>query len=158
MGKLFEQICGYFEENQWQFDRLEGREVLRMGFQGEHGQWTCFAQAREKQQQFVFYTRPEFQVPETYRSAMAEFVTRANYGVILGNFELDFNDGEIRYKTSIDIEGGELLPQFIRNLVGTNITMMDRHLLALQSVASGERTPLEALDDLERPHGPAGEA
>lgn len=158
MGKLFDQICAYFEENQWVFDRLEGREVLRMGFQGEVGKWTCFAQAREKQQQFVFYSRPDFQVPENLRGAMAEFVTRANYGVILGNFELDFNDGELRYKTAIDIEGGELLPQFIRNLVGTNITMMDRHLMALQSVATGERTPLEALDDMEKPHGPAGEA
>jgi hypothetical protein len=30
------------------------------------------------------------------RAPPAEFITRANYGLIIGNFELDFEDGEIR--------------------------------------------------------------
>lgn len=41
------------------------------------------------------------QVPEELRPGVAEFITRANYGLIRGNFEMDFNDGELRYKTTI---------------------------------------------------------
>jgi hypothetical protein len=158
MGKIFGAVCKFFEQNGWKFDQLPTREILRMGFQGEHGEWICFAQVREKQQQFVFYSRPAFQVPEEHRTAVSELFTRANYGMIVGNFELDFDDGEVRFKTSIDIEGGELLPEFIRNIVGTNITMMDRYLPAIQGVASGDRSPSEALDEIEKPQGPAGEA
>jgi len=33
-----------------------------------------------------------------------EFLTRANYGLNIGNFEMDFQDGEIRFKTAIDVE------------------------------------------------------
>ena len=36
---------------------------------------------------------------------MAEFLCRANYGLRNGNFELDFRDGEIRYKCYVDCQG-----------------------------------------------------
>ncbi|MDJ1171766.1 hypothetical protein PMG71_20260 [Roseofilum sp. BLCC_M154] len=37
---------------------------------------------------------------------MAEFLTKANYGMILGDFELDLTDGELRDKTSIGVLQG----------------------------------------------------
>ena len=40
-------------------------------------------------------------VPVEKRAAVCEFITRANYGLTLGNFELDMNDGEIRYKVTL---------------------------------------------------------
>lgn len=43
--------------------------------------------------------------PENKRLAVAEILTRANLGMIIGNLELAFVDREIRYKTSIDVEG-----------------------------------------------------
>ena len=42
--------------------------------------------------------------PEQLRQ-MAEFVCRANYGLKDGNFELDFRDGELRYKTYVNCDG-----------------------------------------------------
>jgi hypothetical protein len=48
---------------------------------------------------------------------VAEFLTRANSGMVIGNFELDFADGEIRYKTSIDVEGDKLSYAIIKRLV-----------------------------------------
>jgi hypothetical protein len=44
----------------------------------------------------------------------------ANYDMIIGNFELDLRDGEVRYKTSIDFEGDRLSFAYINNLVYTN--------------------------------------
>lgn len=32
------------------------------------------------------------------KDKMAEFITRANYGMILGKFEMDYEDGEIRFQ------------------------------------------------------------
>jgi len=43
-----------------------------------------------------------------------KFLTRANYGMMIGNFEMDFTDGEIRYKTSIDVEGDKLSSALIK--------------------------------------------
>jgi hypothetical protein len=58
-------------------------------------------------------------------SAIAEFLTRANYGMTISNFDLDFADREIRYKTSIDVQGDFLSFELIKQLVYANVTMMD---------------------------------
>jgi hypothetical protein len=39
----------------------------------------CYAKAKEEQQQFVFYSIAPINSPEEKRTAIAEFLTRANY-------------------------------------------------------------------------------
>ena len=34
--------------------------------------------------------------------SVVEYITRANYGLLRGNFEIDYRDGEIRYKTFLN--------------------------------------------------------
>ncbi|WP_199784763.1 hypothetical protein [Nostoc sp. 'Lobaria pulmonaria (5183) cyanobiont'] len=48
--------------------------------------------------------------------------------MIIGNFELDFTDGEISCKTSIDVEGDRLSFTLIQRVVYANVTMMDEYL------------------------------
>ena len=40
---------------------------------------------------------------ERYAS-ISEYLHRANYGLLYGNFEIDYSDGEIRYKFTTDCE------------------------------------------------------
>jgi hypothetical protein len=73
-----------------------------------------------------------------------EYLTRINYGLIIGNFEMDFDDGEIRYKTSIDVEDDPLTPALIRPVIYVNLLNMDRFLPGLEAVLTGELTPQAA--------------
>lgn len=146
---ILEKMLNFFTQDDWQFTKLQGEPILSMAFQGKNGEWTCYAKAREKQQQFVFYSLCPINASEDKRLAAAEFLTRANYGMMNGNFELDFNDGEIRYKTSIDIEGDRLTPALIKNLVYTNVTMMDEYLPGIMSVINGDVEPKESIEQIE---------
>ncbi|MGC9503930.1 YbjN domain-containing protein, partial [Baaleninema sp.] len=146
---LLETTIGFFLEDDWSFQRLEGRSVLQLGFEGENGRWSCFAKAREPQQQLVFYSICPVEVPETQRQEMSEFLTRANYGLVIGNFEMDFQDGEIRYKTSLDVENDVLSSALVKNLVYPNLLTMDKYLRGIAAVAKGEMTPTEAIDWVE---------
>ena len=58
---------------------------------------------------------------------MAEFITRANYGLCNGCFEMDYRDGEIRFKSYIDCE--DLIPcdKVILNSIFTSVTMIRRY-------------------------------
>ena len=125
---IFDEIVTFFTQEDWQFQQIKGEPVLRLAFQGKNGKWTCYAKAREQQQQFVFYSVCPVSIPENKLQAMAEFVARAKYGTIIGNFELDFVSGEIRYKTSIDVEGSTLTFPQSKQLVYTNVMMMARSL------------------------------
>jgi len=110
-----------------------------------NGKWECYAAANEEQQQMVFYSICPINTPASKRQALAEFLTGINYGQIIGNFELDMEDGEIRYKTSIDVEGSTLTLLQINNLVYTNITMMDTHLLEILSIINNSSPPLDSI-------------
>jgi hypothetical protein len=67
----------------------------------------------------------------------------------IGNFELDYTDGEIRYKTSIDVTGDRLTAALIQRLVYINVTMMDEYLPGIQAVLAGQ-TPEAALQPIEQ--------
>ena len=145
--QIFNVLVEFFEEDEWDFQWMEGMSVLTMGFSGKNGKWQCFAQAREKQQQFVFYSVLPVNIPKEKRVKVAEFITRVNYGMVLGNFEMDFEDGEVRYKTSIDVEGAELSAAMIRQIVYSNIIITDRYLTSLMRVSFSDASPEEAIEE-----------
>jgi hypothetical protein len=147
--RIFEAIINFFTEDDWAYTKIQGEQTLRLAFQGQNGKWTCYAKAREQQQQFVFYSICPIKVPETKNLAIAEFIARANFGMIIGNFELDFTDGEIRYKTSIDVEGANLTFLQIKRLVYANVMMMDQYLPGMMSVIDSDVEPKDAIAQIE---------
>ncbi|MFB2877367.1 YbjN domain-containing protein [Floridanema aerugineum] len=147
--QIFEEIVNFFTKDDWAFFKIKGEPTLRLAFQGKNGKWTCYAKAREQQQQFVFYSICPDNAPENKRLAVAEFLTRANSGMIIGNFEMDFEYGEIRYKTSIDVEGDRLSFALIKRLVYANVTMMDEYLPGIMSIIYGEAEAGEAIAKIE---------
>ncbi len=146
---ILESIVNFFKADEWPFTRIQNEPALRMAFQGDNGQFTCYAQARESQRQFIFYSICPIKVPENKRLLVAEFLTRANYGMIMGNFELDLRDGEVRYKTSIDVEGDRLSLPLSQHVVYPNVMMMDRYLPGIMMVAYGGLTSEQAIQQIE---------
>ncbi len=58
---------------------------------------------------------------------MAEFICRANYGLRNGNFEMDFSDGEIRYKSFVDCEDARPSDEIISNSIRCPAAMFSRY-------------------------------
>ncbi|MGE5675782.1 MAG: YbjN domain-containing protein [Mycobacterium leprae] len=146
---LFDTVVEFFQTDEWHFNRLGEQTVLAMSFAGETGTWNCYAEVREEQQALIFFSVCPVKVPEHKRMDLAEFLTRANYGLIVGNFEMDFRDGEIRYKTSVRT-GEETLPlTLIRNLVYGNVAMMDRYLPGIMTVMYGGASPAQVIAEIE---------
>jgi hypothetical protein len=149
MGALFAVIEKFFTDDEWYFMPMGDKLMLQMAYQGKNGKWTCYAQVNEDQQIFFFYSVCPINVPEEKRKEMAELLTRANYGLKVGNFELDFSDGEVRYKTSVDVEDTDLTPALVHNLVYANVWTMDRYLPGILLTAYGSVSPEEAIKKIE---------
>ncbi len=60
-------------------------------------------------------------------------------------------DGEVRYKTSIDVEGDELTPALIRQMVYANILTFDKYLPGIMRVMYGDTPPAEIIAEIEGP-------
>jgi hypothetical protein len=150
MGQLADKVKEFFIGDDWRFSELE-EGALRMGFSGRNGNWTCIARPREDRGIFLFYSIAAVNVPEEKRLQVAEYLTRANYGLPLGNFEMDFSDGEVRFKTSLDIEGEEymLTPAMVKSLVYSNVLTMDRYLGGMMAVIYGDALPEQEIRKAE---------
>jgi hypothetical protein len=145
---LLDIIERFLEDDGWDVTEQPDHDILWVGFEGSNGEWKCCAQAREEEQQLVFYSICPRRVEPQYRAAMAEFITRANYGIVIGNFELDYSDGEVRFKTSIDVEDARLTPPLIHHVIYANLLMTDRYLPGLIAIIEGQ-SPQQALELVE---------
>ncbi|MEP7347744.1 MAG: YbjN domain-containing protein, partial [Gemmatimonadaceae bacterium] len=87
-------------------------------------------------------------VPEDRRVAIAEAVTRINARFSFGNFDLDFEDGELRFRIGIDVEDGLLSEQMVNNMLGCALQAMDRFHPALMRIAFGDVEPAAAIAEV----------
>ena len=108
----------------------------------------------------VRYHQTHLREQLTRLNLLADFLTGANYGLYIGNFEMDFNDGEVRFKTSIDVEGNksvaeegkepaELSFALMKRMVYDNVGVMDKYLPGVMSVIYGGASPTEAIAKVE---------
>ena len=67
-----------------------------------------------------------FRVPDSHRASFVVSLTQLNYDLVIGNLELDLSDGELRFKTSLDIEVTGLDEGVLGYLLNSNFAMTSR--------------------------------
>lgn len=105
---------------------------------------SAFAGVVSGAEQFVFYLNVRFLVDAARRDEVARLITRANWGLLVGNFEMDYADGHLRFKTSIDFEGDVLTEAAITNAILAALNAVERFSGALIDVAINGRAAEEA--------------
>lgn len=153
-GSLIEVVIRFFREDQWNFQKTDQKQVIRAGYRGEHGTWVCYARVEEESRLFLFNSLTGLNIPPQYRPAVVEYLTRVNSSLSIGNFEMDFHSGDVRFRTSlilpdnISTEGGNIV-QMIRSLVYINTQTMDHYFPGVVAVVHGGLTPEAALSRIE---------
>src|SRR6266478_456585 len=77
----------------------------------------AFAAITPATERFAFYVNFGPSVPQERCDEVVRFITLANWGLSIGNFEMDYDDGHVRFKSSIDFRGVELSEAVIRNTI-----------------------------------------
>jgi len=132
----------------WQFHDL-GNATLRIDIKGQTANWITIVKCVEEYQQFVVYSMCSNKPPVQKYSVMQEFLTRANFGLKFGNFEFDLQDGEIRFKTSIQFAGEVQVESMIEQCLLINIMTMERYLPGILQVIFTEIDPQAAIASIE---------
>src|SRR5579859_8108590 len=144
MSRLFDEVLAYFQSNNWVYTVIPDQTIVRAAFNGRNGKWTCYAQTREEERHLLFYSVLPVNAPEDKRASIIEFITRANYVLVIGGFEVDMSDGEIRYKTSLGLANVEPAPALLQNVIVPNLLATDQFLPGLMAVLYGGATPENA--------------
>lgn len=95
---LFNIVKQYLDSQGWNYtsDINRYRFDFSMGIGGKLNSCRMIIAAEDNG--IVFLAFSPLNADEASRASVAEYLTRANYGLKSGNFEMDYSDGEIHYK------------------------------------------------------------
>ena len=144
---MLEAARAFLERDGWTVSPRHEASALRASYSGGNGDYGLLVRAREAANQLIVYSICPFEVDEAMRARVAEYLSRVNWGMPLGNFEIHFPTGEVRFRTSIAIENAEPSDALLRPLVYANVFTMDRHLTDIEAVAEGTLPP-SLIDDV----------
>lgn len=126
---------------------LKNAEGLRVAIR-DNGEPTA-GYAHLVQSVFMFRLVIPKKVPKAHLPAVTEFVTRANNGLIVGNFELDLDTGEVKFKTYVDYRGAKLGRVAVRSAVLGAMEIYEGYAPALSAVLQGKMTVKAAIKSVE---------
>jgi len=120
----------YFNDKQWHYTHYrpknnDSQKSHHLSLRMRHKQINCgyLFRVQEKNKLLAVYGILPFLIPESHKSAAMLLITQINYDMLIGNLEMDVNDGEIRYKNAIDVEAVGIDNEVIEHLLQSVVAM-----------------------------------
>jgi len=154
-NSALEKLIRYLRKENWTF--FQGEQAILTHVTGKNGAYRIILDAREERNPnerilLVYVTAP-VKVPIEKRLVVAEYTARANWGVIVGNFEMDFRDGEVRYKGCHEYADGELTDEMMEHLIHKCAASMDTYFPGLMRIIYGDVDAVTAIRPVEPQQG-----
>lgn len=141
-------IKQFFEKDDISY-RNSRNDVFLCNFAANNGNYRVLVGSEEKDHYVVIYVTSNISIHPEMRPAITEFITRANYAMRTGCFEMDLNDGEFRFRTSIVTPGTELSMAVFEKVFYTAISTIDRYVPGVLRIMYGNISPKEMIAEIE---------
>lgn len=129
--KIREAVVDYLEEKKWPY--IDKENIFKVDVEGDDCVWQSFINVEEDIESVVYYGVFPNRVPEEKFDMIEAVIGSLNLGFKFGNFELNKQGGELRYKTyQMFPEGDYDKKMFLENLFLSNIYAMDQTIGVLQ--------------------------
>lgn len=120
----------YFDNKKWHYTYYPPRDAdsqqshhLSLRMRSKQLDCGYLFRVQEQNELLAVYGILPFLIPESHQSAAMLLITQINYDMLIGNLEMDVNDGEIRYKNAIDVEALGINDAIIEHLLQSVIAM-----------------------------------
>jgi hypothetical protein len=88
MSEILDIIETYFIENDWRYTKDVSDNRIFCGVNGKHASFRLFFYVNNKKESILVLTTIDTKIPENKRIVVAEYITRANYGLNMGGIPL----------------------------------------------------------------------
>ena len=127
---IVDYLKQYFDDKQWPYNYYQpkvrnSQKSHYLSLRMRNKQLDCgyLFRVQENNKLLAVYGILPFLIPESHQNAAILLITQINYDMILGNLEMDVNDGEIRYKNAIDVEAVGLDDDILEYLLQSVVAM-----------------------------------
>jgi hypothetical protein len=158
-GPLLRSAARVYERNGWPATELDDGTGFTLYVDGSDTPWSAIVITDDDARRFVFYSLSPVDAAPDRRDRFAEYLHRANYGLLGANFEMDYDTGEVQLRTGLEfstlprelLESDELLDAIILDLSATNVGIFDRYVTGLIALSLGDVAPAAIIAEIEAP-------
>ncbi|NRB75592.1 MAG: hypothetical protein HRU46_14615 [Verrucomicrobiales bacterium] len=145
-SELFATVLSTFETNGWNYSEVSGREVIRAGFEAHHTRVNLHVQVFEPLAAISVVAESPNQVTDpAKRERLVELIMRVNKTLTVGNFELDWDTGQLMFRATNLFATPQGEPSIIQGLVHNAVGEMDRIAPMESIVLAAEGAELASL-------------
>lgn len=146
---LLPKILSFFDLQQWNYNLPKNESCsATLVISTQNGKFQCILDVIEAENKFIFLSAFPVNVPSKLFSTISEFLIRLNFTLFFGSFEMDYESGEIRFKTSILFDNSELHEFIINQIINGNVNTMDENFILINSFITEKISLNEAIEKI----------
>jgi hypothetical protein len=135
-----------FGRNGWHCELVEGRDVLRAGFEAHHTRVDLIAQAHPQLNALVIVSESPMEFDDEHLPVLLELLAHANKQLTLGGFEYDIDRAMLVFRITNLFDREVFDADIVASMVHCAIAELDR-IVPYAAIVRG--TPADLLDDLD---------
>ena len=136
--EIIDAVRDYLDADDWHYEYDAERNVIRAGVELKCKLKNARMIIRFRKTDYNVYMISPVSADAENLGEVLRFAAMANYGLASGNFEVDVEDGEIRYKSYVDCDGLETLPkELFDDGISACWAMMERYGNGFAALAMG---------------------
>ena len=147
---LMSSVQTYLDSQNWHYQVEAEKGIFRFGMNLRSKISQCRVIVHAQDDCIQAFAVAPLNASEENRPMVAEYITRANYGLKVGKFEMDYSDGEVRYQTILVCSTGIPAQKDIERIVDLSFMMMDRYGNGLIKAIMGIGDPKADIEEAEK--------
>ena len=113
-------------------------------------------EADDDPREVILYVYLPEVVSENKHHTVMEYLTRVNYHLPMGHFEIDLDAGKLRFVTGQIMEGNDLPANVLLILMRNALDRVETFFPGVLRIVHGNLHAVAALSEIEKKHGHAG--
>lgn len=147
--KAFQVLRRYLDDGGWNAEEMTDQFAFMAKGEDELSTRVYYFQVKIELEQFLFYIQPDITLLSDMLPSVAEFVARANFGMRIGNFEVDYGTCRVCFRSSINFKGIPLSKELVEGVIAPALEAYDEYFPGLARVIAGIDTPAKAIREIE---------
>lgn len=135
---MYQKVIDYLTKRGWSYSSKTDDSIF-ISLSNDNGTYHCIIYVKEKTKILAVVSFLGTRCPPEKLELILHLLNSANNNMLLGNFEIN-DAGDIKYRTSVNLDSIELTQDIIEDLILRNIYNLDTANPAFHKVMFGNMT------------------
>lgn len=154
MTTMVAEAYDFLAEQGYRIGRTpESSNALSGSVELDSGNFPMRLVIEEEHTSFAVYLFMPARIPEAHRYRVMEYITRVNHRLFLGHFEMDLDEGEVRFVHRQFVDEARIAGPALLSVLRAALDIVSIYFSGIMRIVHGGFHALGAIAEIDREHG-----